>query len=123
MGTDRRGTPQSTQRQNCYSDRSAHSYLLKQCSFGLLQHTRQVQSPQPTGTEESVPKAVNVAYRVWSSKIMSLMLSCLPMMSAEPSAVHAMPRMRGPGGSCINLRYGVEPSGSTIQMDASVFVG
>ena len=31
--------------------------------------------------------------------------------------------MRGPVGNSINLRYGSSVSGSTIQMDASVFVG
>ena len=52
----------------------------------------------------------------------SLVVSCLPMMSDLPSGAQVMPRIRGPGGSSITLRKsGRAAAGSMIQMDAGAF--
>ena len=62
-------------------------------------------------------------HQCWVNMTISLVVSCCPMMSAEPSRVHVTPRMRGPTGSSISFRNGVPTdSGSAIQMDAGAFV-
>ena len=41
--------------------------------------------------------------RVWSSRTISLVVSCLPIINVEPSRVHVTPRMRGPAGNSNNF--------------------